>query len=48
MWILFLSTKDQTKIAMNLFKAMVEIKFGCEIKSVQSDGRGELNFLSYE
>lgn len=37
---IFFSTKNQTQIAMYMFKAMVEIKFECSIKMVQSDGKG--------
>lgn len=46
MWLYFLSTKNQTQIAMDLFKAMIERQFKCNIKAVQSDDGVNFIFLA--
>lgn len=43
---IFLSTKNQTQIAMDLFKAMIERQFKCNIKAVQSDDGVNFIFLA--
>lgn len=43
-----MTSKNQDKLALELYKAMIEKQFSYPLKDIQIDGGGEFQFLTWQ